>query len=375
MTLIYAPATSVERIVRWHPVSEHRKVMRCDPPCVLGGKWDCNKTPFAATALPMAIRDVVVNGVKKWQETEYFKLQMACITNGKSFPRGCTTREQLLRWCGEIEKLYHVIETDGYKTQEQLGNGGSLDDIRIGIGRHGGLVFLDGRHRLSIAQCLGLKIPMRVVVRHKRWDAFRKKVEKNGAQRRRGRIYQRIDHPDLRDIPYVHGDERWAAILPHIRGASGPALDIGAHWGHYSQQLSKLGIDTLAVEKSKSCCRFAEKVAKFPGSHFEVMRGDFCDVEHPERFKLVFALNIFHHLHKTEEGYNRLDKFLRKLRPEVMIFESHVKLPKGQGQMANAYSNLAPRDFAQWVGQRVGLGSIERIGQAADARLLFKLSK
>ena len=44
------------------------------------------------------------------------------------------------------------------------------DDILIDVSRDGELLFVDGRHRLSIAKILGIdKIPVRVLVRHEKW--------------------------------------------------------------------------------------------------------------------------------------------------------------------------------------------------------------
>jgi hypothetical protein len=46
------------------------------------------------------------------------------------------------------------------------------DNIRVAVGRHGDLLFLDGgTHRLAVARCLPLKqIPVLVVAAHLLWD-------------------------------------------------------------------------------------------------------------------------------------------------------------------------------------------------------------
>lgn len=98
----------------------------------------------------------------------------------------------------EIEDIYKSIQTEGYQRQ------GWKDEIAIGIGRDGELCRIyDGTHRLRMAKILDIdEVPVRVAVRHKKWQRLRYKlsvgheVEYDGE----GRYNQLRDHPDLQDV-------------------------------------------------------------------------------------------------------------------------------------------------------------------------------
>ena len=79
------------------------------------------------------------------------------------------------------DKLFEKIKQEGFKTQREIivskgtvinyGRGKIMrksdDDVTVGIGRDGEIIFFDGRHRLNIAKILKLKrIPVRVLVIH-----------------------------------------------------------------------------------------------------------------------------------------------------------------------------------------------------------------
>ena len=386
MSIIKVPARDVKkmlvlkrcnndvRVLRQSGGTKYDQIICSRSAAVRGGDWDLVVEETGTHILITTIHDVLVAKNQSWEDTKYFLRRMKSIRRGKRYYRGCQNRQDMLERCAEIERLYKAIDNSGYKTQKELGYPNPkdhLDDVRVVIGRHGEIILLDGRHRLAIAWNLNLTIPVRVVLRHKQWDNFRNKVHAH-ASRGKKHVYQKLDHPDLQSVNFAHGDERWPLIEPALRGYQGPALDLGAHWGHYSQKLAQLGIKTTAVEENRSCCEFARDLSRMPHSAFKVICGDLCETPDPATYRIVLALNIFHHFHKTQAGYERLEKFLRRLRPDVVIFEGHVQKPNGQ--MKNAYRDLAPQQFAAWVGTRVGLSRIERLGKAADGRSLFKLS-
>jgi hypothetical protein len=59
----------------------------------------------------------------------------------------------------------------GFKSQQQLGTLKVYDEIRVAITGDDDFVFLDGRHRLSIAQALDIKkIPVIVIFKHKMFN-------------------------------------------------------------------------------------------------------------------------------------------------------------------------------------------------------------
>ena len=111
--------------------------------------------------------------------------------------RMSTSKEEVLQRCHEIDDLHHKIKQEGYKTQKELGTYDSkLDqlgnEIQVDVGRDGSLLFVEGRHRLSIAKILDIdEVPVIIVCRHKGW------VERLEDCYRRG---EQVDHPDWNNI-------------------------------------------------------------------------------------------------------------------------------------------------------------------------------
>lgn len=130
--------------------------------------------------------------------------------------------DEIMKKCRSIESLYCNIKKHGYMAQRELlnkdkmnyddvaGEHGSISsfpkpefhEICINIGRDGNLIFDDGRHRLSIAKTLNVeKLPVRVLVRHKKWQKIRVEVanadEKNELSEA---AKDNLHHPDIRDL-------------------------------------------------------------------------------------------------------------------------------------------------------------------------------
>lgn len=105
-----------------------------------------------------------------WFETEYIERVLDFIDRGQSVWHGCRTHEDVYERCQYVDELFYSIQSDGYKSQYELGNdfkSAVEQEIMVDIDRSGNPLFVDGRHRLSIAKCLDLdKIPVIVGVRH-----------------------------------------------------------------------------------------------------------------------------------------------------------------------------------------------------------------
>ncbi len=135
------------------------------------GNWDqkldlYNKLPFHQATIKRIIEN------KNWSEIEEV---------GKA-------REGGIKWPGKpykvdrdiekTEELLNSIQKEGFKTQEEIKNVSyeeaeknwdlsALNEVCVDLDREGNPLFVDGRHRLSIAKILGIeKIPARVVMRH-----------------------------------------------------------------------------------------------------------------------------------------------------------------------------------------------------------------
>jgi len=139
-----------------------------------------------------------------WENTAVVEYALAEIDRGNRC-WGSSTRAEVFERCARLDELYAVIERDGYRTKQELlgitprrflcrldpdvDRHGSTDhitrtshhpvrgfrsiranEIMVDIGRDGEILFVDGRHRLTIAKLLELdRIPVIVTVRHREW--------------------------------------------------------------------------------------------------------------------------------------------------------------------------------------------------------------
>jgi hypothetical protein len=161
------------------------------------------------------------------------------------------TRADVPRLLAKIDALHAAMAADGYRSQQELGSRRSWDEILVAIDRVGRLHLVDGVHRLAVARVLGLStVPVLVVVRHAAWESFRREMLQYARDREVG-LYQRLDHPDLDVVPFVHGPDRWELIRGHLPAPPGTALDIGANAGLFSARLARVGFEVTAVERSE----------------------------------------------------------------------------------------------------------------------------
>jgi len=272
--------------------------------------------------------------------------------------------------------LFEKIKKTGYKLQSELPEmqGTSeqyYDEVTVSIGSDGKLVFEDGRHRLSIAKVLGLpEIPVIVATRHKKWQSF--KVEIRAAARiEGGKVYAPLTHPDLRNIPSIHGHDRYDLIASRLPCHGSTFLDIGAQWGYFCHRFEEAGMECYAVEIDEENLYFLEKLKKAEGRSFTIVPKSIFEYDERREFDVVLALNIFHHFIKSETTYVQLGMLLRSLKMRYMVFEAH---DPNEPQMMGAYHNYPPDEFVQFLQDNSCLRKAEHIGNAKDGRKLFLLS-
>jgi len=110
-----------------------------------------------------------------WEETAYVQSLFEILEKKGTVVWGGkrTCENEILDRCREIDELYNSIAKQGYQTQKQLGKGRRNqinNEILVDIGRDGDYLLVDGKHRLCIAQMLGLEsITVTVLVRHINW--------------------------------------------------------------------------------------------------------------------------------------------------------------------------------------------------------------
>lgn len=138
-----------------------------------------------------------VNQEIEWRKTSLYQDIIEGIEKGKSgFPPYAKDSEHLDYKLSKIDELYESIANHGVKTPRKMEKKPfwflAVDSILVDIGREGELFFVEGRRRLAIAKILGLeKIPVRVLIRHKKWVEHRDHVYRNDLDE---------EHPDFKEF-------------------------------------------------------------------------------------------------------------------------------------------------------------------------------
>lgn len=186
-----------------------------DVGAVLGGDWDrhishrenSNKQMtlkrFEEHSIHRLFVDHFENGVP-WRETDFIERVEKKVADGDTTWHNCRSKKDIIERCEFLDNLYEDIRQNGYKTQRELRDSppalsddfGFLNEhvmeVAVDIGRNGEVLFLDGRHRLSIAKILDLgQIPVMVIARHKKWMDFRERQSRSESPEK---------HPDLVDL-------------------------------------------------------------------------------------------------------------------------------------------------------------------------------
>ena len=157
-------------------------------PRIKGGDWDKDTEVFDARDFFKAFEMHFEEGVE-WEDTPL---------GDRNWPQ---------RRFDTIDSIYESIDEEGYELQTDLRRPVNTKDIYalnkymwefneiiVSIGRDGEILHEDGNHRLAIAKILNLdEIPVRVLVRHEKWQEKREKAVKNPEQLDQKHRF----HPDI----------------------------------------------------------------------------------------------------------------------------------------------------------------------------------
>ena len=347
---------------------------------VIGGDWDISDYKFTDLAVYKAFKERILHN-KKWQDTDFYARVIDDISGGK-IKWGCKTQEEFDRRCEYLDRLIDSIKNNGYKLSrdveiEEWGKSFNTfnEEVTVNIGRNGEFLFENGRHRLAIAKILKVpKIPVKIVVRHQKWQEFREFILRYATKLSGGKLYQPPIHPDLNDIPIQHKCEgRFEAIKNNIDIKSGgKLLDIGAYFGYFCHKFEELGFDCYAVENLPELVYIMRRIKLAENKKFTIIDEDALESKQVinQKYTVVLALNILHHFIKTEENHNKLIHFLQNLNTDVLIFEPHLH---NEPQMKNAYRNYDIDEFLKFISKYSGLSKNKQIYIADDGRKVFKL--
>lgn len=345
---------------------------------VIAGDWDRLEQRFEDHDVYLAFKQVCIEG-KDWPETDYYLRLLGILDRGGILwhSRG---ESELYRWCEGRESLYEAIRREGYKSQHELMASQGIndpvqaaDEVTVSIGRHGDLLFSEGKHRLAIAKVLCIeRIPVRIAVRHAEWVRFREDLLEY-AKANGGRVPQPIMHPDLQDIPASDEcEETFRLIRESMSARQGRLLDMGARWGYYCHRFEDEGFDCYAIEDSRVDLYFLKKLGRAENKKFTVIDEPLleCGEIRTKRFDVILALNISHHYLKTRETYETFVDLLRHLRTEELFFESYLP---DEVQMQCVYKDHRVDEFVELLLRNAGLERAECLSVGKDGRRLYRL--
>lgn len=276
---VHVAPEAVQRVCRL-PFSALRSA---GPGWVLGGDWDLDTESFHDDRRYVAIRDVMVHG-RRWDETESYLLAVESIDRGIPVWH-CRTRTEYDQRCRAIEGLYHEIRTRGYMSQRELrmrrpsvlvpGRG---DEVSVAVGRKGDFLFVDGAHRLAIAQLLRVpSIPVEVRVRHAEWMSLRRDLAAYCATHG-GRVPQPLLHPDLETVPSQPGWDAAYELVAAQVGAESLVVDLEAGWGYVCQRLEAAGVACVAISTDARDRAWLRLLHDVCGQRFPVLDAPNADI-------------------------------------------------------------------------------------------------
>jgi hypothetical protein len=339
----------------------------------LAGNWDLLGRRFEEFEVYRAINSVLFAKSISWKETDFYRSNVNKILTG-NFVWNCDTVADFDRRLEEyMPALLEKISSHGLLRQSQIGGWDPMDDIRLGVGRNGDLIFLNGQHRLAIAKLLKLRrFPVRIVLRHSLWETLRSEIEEYRCMTGRGFIYQQLPHPDLINVAAVHKLERLDTIVDYVRKEnlfSGHVLDIGSHWGAASITFSNAGFNCTAVENNAEFLPYLQKLTSFSNSKIRVLNSNIFDLIDLSTFNVVLALNILHHFLRTEPSFVALKSLLRRIPHCHMFVQTHN--PDTVDNIDDYFAPMTVYEFLDFILDNTVFTSFREIYRESDGRPIF----
>ncbi len=332
----------------------------------LGGNWDLLENKFEEQDFYKSIC-ARINDNKEWPDLGYYQRILKEISQG-NIKWSCRTKGELDKRCQKLESIYEDIKTINYKTN-RFG-----DEIALSIGRHGDLLFNNGRHRLTFCKMLGIKeIPVKIIVRHSKWIKFKKEILFY-AKNYKGKVYAPLTHIDFQWIPSHHTDRRFKLIKNNLSVKKGTLLDIGSHWGYFCHKFEKEGFECYSVENDPTNLYFLKKLRRAEKRQFTIVSESiFSFCKHKKRkFDVVLALAIFHHFIKQEKSFHQLIELLKNLDMKEMVFQPHLP---NETQMNRSFRNFKPEEFIAFILEYSCLTTIKMIGYEETGRPIYIFTK
>ena len=160
-------------------------------PKIVAGDWDQESLNLlSASPIAKSIKKRIEENLD-WEDTVLYQNYQQDFED-KKIQYAKNTDQEFDEKLARIDELYNAIKRNGYKTQRELTPGSDsindkidhhlreFNDVTVNLGRDGTLLLVNGLHRVTISQILSIeKIPVRILVRHKKWQQKRNIAVKN----------------------------------------------------------------------------------------------------------------------------------------------------------------------------------------------------
>ena len=347
----------------------------------LKGDWDLSKKLIKDSLIYKTLKLKFIEG-KNWREIKDYNTIVSNISQGK-IEWGCNSKKELDDKLKEIKSLYNKIKNNINILKEILKSKNkkvilekwkNIEKSEVGIDRNGQFIVIEGKYSILIAQLLNIPIiPVYITIRHKAWVDFKNKLYYFSTNYHDNRLYQRVTHPDLQNIPFKHGDIRFDIIKENISTFHGNLLDIGANLGYFSRKFEDEGFDCYAVEINRLYVYFLTKLKKAENRKYKIIPKSIFSYKINQElcFDIVLALNIFHHFLMRKNTYHNFINFLKRLKVKELYFEAH-----NPNEFLNkkVYRNYNPEQFVNFIIENSCLNKVKLLKKMNDGRSIYKLT-
>jgi SAM-dependent methyltransferase len=262
-------------------------------------------------------------------------------------------------------------ELDEEITSLQADESGAAADVVVWIGETGKVGLRRGLLRLVLARERGdVAICARVERRHPAWERLRSELAFE--VKRRGRLYQKVLHPDFELFPALQAcRDRIQIVEPHLPKDLRTVLDLGASYGQFSRFLEDQGFRVTAAEESPSVIHLLRLIRDTMGYSFEIFPRDVRAFRPAEPIDVLWAMSVLHFFTKNEADQKSLIALHGRLRPKVVFFQ-----PPGGNEYRGRgwYRIYEPDEFAELIREWCGLTRTEQLAMTELGRPIYKFS-
>jgi len=347
---------------------------------ILDGDWDLLVENIESMPIYQAFKQRFHEN-QEWDKIKNLNQVKNQISKGEEVI-GCRNIEDFNKKIEILEILYKKLEnTNDYLKEiyvlnnNDIASPAKIDEISVVINRKGHFILLGGEFGFFIVHLLGnAKIPVRIVCRHKQWAEFKRTMYHFTNNYKDKKIYQRLTHPDLEDIPYKYGDERFNLIKTNLSTKQGKLLDIGSNLGYFCRKFEDEGFECYATETNQLYVEFLKKLRDAEHKKFKVFPKSIFLFRKDEEldYDIILALFIFHHFIVRKNTFEKLKKLLGRIKTKELYFGVHSYDEYKTNK--HIYMNFNQEQFVNFVLENSCLNHAERLIVYENGRALYKLT-